>query len=811
MTTDTKALRLQLLANGYHPTPNVGKACYLSKWPTVTVTEAVLDEWDRRHSRFQDTGLRIEGGLAVIDLDINHEVIDDVARELETKEPRLAQALIRYGKGRKEAWFVRTSEPFGRLHTRRWLAPGDTLEDGTHVVECFGGASPRQFGAFGAHTRDARGEVEIAYEWADGASPLTVPLDDLVEFSKADIIRIVDISERVMEAKGFTVVQRTQKGEDIAVRVYDLTPDMLFECNDDRTRTLAELEEAAGQEGLRCSASWLEPGGKHSITRCIIGRTHNGTLTIWDSASGTSHMPADKAPVAEEGRQTAVNALAERLARLAEQESERKARRRLELSPEDDGLAAAGKLLQGYALCPKQQLQVVPIWADSVGDGMTITNFRTMMLPWSWVEIGPRGGEKKINPADVWASSDRRTTVEGLRMRPDRPRPLYEEGNKKYVNIYSPVVLPATGGDHQVGVEFFEQLLPDHAERLWFTRWLAFKLRNPAIPGPAVVMVARSHGTGRGTLGELVRRMVGARYVKTLPFDIFAGKTYQSQYNSWGAEALVVVVNESSDAAGGSVYAAKRDTYERLKDLIDPRPIERHFVRHGLPPFTAPSFTSYIVATNHPDALPLPADDRRFWVGTNGDPREEEFWARVNAWMDVPENVGAFARYLEEFDLADYSPFATPPMTAAKQAMTELATSSVDRALEDAIAALPGQLLLPDQIIDAMKADRNANGHDYPDKWEVIARRSLQSKLYRVGDKDGPSWVIKIDSRKHPIYARTRALATRWEHADADARRVEVLRNGTPGNATSIAAALAGLAIVRGDAAGGRGGTTPAS
>lgn len=135
-------------------------------------------------------------------------------------------------------------------------------------------------------------------------------------------------------------------------------------------------------------------------------------------------------------------------------------------------------------------------------------------------------------------------------------------------------------------------------------------------------------------------------------------------------------------------------------------------------------------------------------------------------------------------------------MTEGKLAMTELATSSVDRALEDAIASLPGQLLLPDQIIDAMKADRNANGHEYPDKWEVISKRALQSKLYRIGQKDGPGWVLKLENKKHPIYARTRATATRWANADPEDRRREVLRNGVPGNATSIAAALAGLTLV---------------
>jgi hypothetical protein len=213
-------------------------------------------------------------------------------------------------------------------------------------------------------------------------------------------------------------------------------------------------------------------------------------------------------------------------------------------------------------------------------------------------------------------------------------------------------------------------------------------------------------------------------------------------------------------------------------------------VRHGLPPFTALSFTSYLIATNHPDALPLPADDRRIWVGTNGEPRPVEFWEEVNEWMEKPENIGAFARYLEELDLSDYSPYAAPPMTAAKQAMTELAASSIDRALDDALAALPGMLLLPDQIIEAMRIERDSNGYDFPDKWEAIARRALQAKLYRLGLKDGPAWVIRLENRKHPIYARSSQAAGRWANADAEDRRREVLRNGEPGSSKSVADAL---------------------
>ena len=51
--------------------------------------------------------MRVENGLAVLDMDIDDEIIGEIANELQEAHPRLAQALIRFGKGHKEAWFIR--------------------------------------------------------------------------------------------------------------------------------------------------------------------------------------------------------------------------------------------------------------------------------------------------------------------------------------------------------------------------------------------------------------------------------------------------------------------------------------------------------------------------------------------------------------------------------------------------------------------------------------------------------------------------------------------------------------------------------
>lgn len=803
-TYSVAELRAQLVANGYSPLPNVGKACYLEGWPKIEITPEVLARWSRRHSRFQDTGLRVENGLAVIDLDINDEAgAAAVAAAVEAEFPALLSALVRYGKGFKEAWFCRTAEPFGRIHTFRFWAPGlnDPDVHEAHCVEIFGGGSPRQFGAFGAHTRDKAGDVVVAYEWAS-SSPLDVELEKLPELTKADFFRIAELAEATLRARNFEQVTRSTSGESEAVRVYDLTDDMEFECNDERTRSLAELRDVAGQEGLRCSASWLEPGRGHSLTRCLVGRSHSGQLTLWDSASGVTHMPADADPGEAVERQLDVDALAVRLKRLAELESEKKARRRAKLSGDDDYQVAASKLLQTYAYCPNQQLGVVPLWAESVGEGMVLASFRTTMLPWCGIEVGPRGGEKKINPVDLWASSKERVTVEGLRLRPDMPRPTFEERGKLYVNVYKPEVHPEGGSDWG-GRELLEQLLPDPVERRWFTQWLAYKWLNPDVPGPAVLMVARSFGSGRGTLARLVKLLFGSRYVSTISFDQFAGRTYQSQYTEWKADSLMVVVNESSTADNGSAFRTKHDTYERIKETIEPSAQEQLIIVKGDRSFNARVFVSYLIFTNNPDALPLPDGDRRFWVGTNGDPRDTAYWSRIEDWASEPANIGAFARWLEAVDLSDYSPFAVPPMTDGKRDMTELSKSDIDRAFEEAVRHLPGELIAPDQVIRTMLHIKSVTaGMEFPDRWEAAAKKMIQRLLFRVGAKDGPGWVLKVGGKKWPVYARTREQAARWRrHAETvdmsedHSFRREVLLNGverTPGDV------LSGLKVVGG-------------
>ena len=750
---DATELRLRLLANGYSPIANRDKACYLAGWPTIEITEDVLRKWGRSR-RFAATGIRVENGLAVIDVDIDDAIVETILRTLDRAFPALAAAPLRHSGGDKFALFIRTDEPFGRLHTRRWVAPGQTAEDGAHVVEVYGGASPRQFGAFGPHTVDPDGTVRKTYDW-DGDSLLDVPLAELPLIPKVDLFAICDMVEKVLEEHGFEVMPQTTRGENEAERVYDLDDTMRFKCIDGEERSLEAMRMIAGQHGMRCSAEWQDGyRGNASLTRCLLGQTHNGHMTIWDSATGVTHMEAALAP---KDRTSGLKRL------------------KGALRVEDGMFRTVGKLLESYGLCPDLQPNVV-VPFDPAQAPLTMATFRTYLQPYVEVEIGPRGGEKRINPADVWAASPLRTELGGIRLRPEMDRPLFKEHGRTYLNSYEPPEHPP-GGTPDMGVELIAHLTPNSFERRWFTQWLAFKYRNPHIPGPAVIMVAREFGTGRGTLGEIAGALFGERYVLSVPFDTFAGRTYQSQYTDWAADTLLAVVNESSTSDHGSTYRAKHDTYEHLKETIEVRPTERYYISKKGPSFRGPSHTSYLIATNNADALPIPAGDRRFAVLTNGGRGTAEFWEAVNAWREKPENIGALARWLEAVDLSGYSPFAAPIETTAKAAMTELSRSDIDRAFEIVMDSLPGKLMVQDQVVAGMRQiERTHADINYPPgDWVPAVSRMVRTTLCRVGDMR-PS----IGDKKHLIYARTQQAAAHWEKQGVEDIRREVLKNGSP-------------------------------
>jgi hypothetical protein len=774
--TDTidsmETLRNQLLANGYSPIPNVDKQTFYTGWPTVEITPELIHKW--RRMPYPATGLRIENGLAAIDFDINHPIIDTILDRVAAEFPELAElALVRYGKGRKEAWFCRADEPFGRIHSIKWVAPGETKDDGTHMVEIFGGASARQFGSFGPHSHNEDGSVAVEYEWLDDVSPANTPLADLIELQKPAFLAIRDIVDVELRKAGFTEVASTKAGEGDARWAHDLTDDMVFNCNDGLPHKLADL---ANMEGMRCSASFIEPDGLcFNTSRCLIGKTGSGEPFIWDTAEDVRHTAFKEKAPDRSLDQVAVTRMMERMDSL-------KAAKRHRPNAADDAMQVATKIAATYAFCAQSKEAIIPIYEPSAQ--MTLTAFRTFMLPYAETEVGPRGGEKKINPVDIWAASTDRLNVRGIRLRPDKysaKSPVFEENGNKWVNSYNPPLHDATGGEAQTFREFMRHLLQEQDEHDWFMQWLAYKFQHPEVPGAAVIMVAQEQGTGRGTLFEILAKLFGPEYAITLPFADLTGRNSQSVYNSWQATSLIACVNESAEMdAGTSEHKQRVNTYEHIKEMVDPGQQRRAIKEKFEKEYRTPSFVSFIIASNHRDALPITDDDRRFAV-LRSDLKlraaANNLQDRIHSWMQDDANVAELARYLYSYDTAAYDPYDEPIVTDGKIAMAQSSKSEVDHAFKDALDNL-GDVFTVDHVIGLCQAWKAHYDADFPDNWQWAVKRMVVKRYDRVGVQDGTNWKPTINDKRRAVYAKTRELAKHWR-LRADLRE-EVELNGKP-------------------------------
>jgi hypothetical protein len=298
------AFRLAMLANGFQPLLNDCKRSIETGWPKRLVDEAQVLSWDR--SALASTGLKLDGDLAVIDVDVSEAgLVEALAGALDERFPALfAHGLVRHAGGPKEAWIARVDEPFRRLASRRWYRGGDPDDPAVpkHMVECFGSLGTRQFAIDGPHARDRRGEVSSVYQFAGGASPATTRRESLPVLPKAAYALACDLFDEIAAAGGLTAVKESGANQGLTPRCFELDADTGIETHDHGVMTVAELERlmrarqargAALTSTVRCSGSFHDPTRVRTDSHLINWGRYG--LGIYDTMTETTWHRREKA------------------------------------------------------------------------------------------------------------------------------------------------------------------------------------------------------------------------------------------------------------------------------------------------------------------------------------------------------------------------------------------------------------------------------------------------------------------------------------------------------------------------------------
>lgn len=814
-------VRKTLLANGYTPLPLTAKMCLLRGWNSLAPTEKDLGRWHRRMRASQTTGIRVDGRLVVLDFDIDDaELMDEIFDACFDIAPAFHDAPVRYGGGTaKQSWFVRLDPAdavWCRWRSQTRVRPGDDPADENatkHALELFSSGSSREVGVYGVHTPGETPDDPPLreYRWEEGvADLLATPYDLLPVVTRAQLDALVDLVHSRMDERGWELVSIIPHGVGDRTAHFDLDDSMEFDCADGVTRSYEELfnyvQSAGGR--ARCHAGFVDPTSRNR-ERCRIGLDHQERVFIVDYMTEIRHMHEDHTERSLGELSESLKTLAMELGLVTPEQWEEAA-----TSDRDRFLDGLSRCFETYALNPagnsgsprflridgRRDREVTP-------DGL-----RMKSLPFSLKVAGKRGGAPKyINPADAFMRSRDRKTANGYRFMPDQPAGIVEHPEGTFINTHQPFweshVVPHDWRERStLFLDFLEHLIPRADEREWLLNRLAHKAQHLGLPGVTPLIVTRTEGTGRNTLFAMLSSAFGGpRYVKEdVDAALILGTESRAQYNGWVLDKHFICCGEMLAEADAMTLRGKRRIMENLKRLLDPAPhyadINVKYGAAGEHWVTA----SYILATNHLDALPLSGDSRRFAVLRGASEplqAKPELYARVQAQRHGGVFNPAFGaslwKLLKARDVSAFDPCAA--VDFGGKASMELATrDEIDDIVDEVLDANPYGWGSLSNLVDQAQWV-NERKREFPiDGGRNWFRRAAQTKIRE-------RWPASMDDRlnvgrggKATVVARDKAALRRAQDATL-VERAEVCNWSLA--AVPRAGAAAALKVIQGDKA----------
>lgn len=306
-------------------------------------------------------------------------------------------------------------------------------------------------------------------------------------------------------------------------------------------------------------------------------------------------------------------------------------------------------------------------------------------------------------------------------------------------------------------------IIEDRAEQRILLDWMAHVCQNVGQRVNWALLLQGAQGSGKTYFVKALQYVLGDN-VKNLDPTSIAGR-----FTGWAHGALVNAVEEIR-ISGTNKY----EVLDRMKPFItnDTIMIEEKGRDHR----TVPNFTSYLMLTNHQDAIPLSAGDRRYAVIYSRIQSEARLYKELGGVIEAEKyfdrlfelaakRPDALAFYLKNMPISkDFSPRGRAPHTSARDSMMQLAISPERSAVEDAIEQFACDVISSDVLdVTWLKSLCDGEGTDLPQT------RMLSSILLDMGYRQMDGRRIKISKTKRLHYV-WHSEKTKSESAKDDVR-----------------------------------------
>lgn len=755
-----------VIDNGYLIVPIVkgSKAPGLSKpsknWSVMRADHAKLDEWIGKGFGGNGVGilsLRTPG----VDIDCQDQTLVEQLRAFVVE--RLGETIERVGLPPKTLLVYRAETAFPKVNSNVYI---DTMGR-TAKLEVLGDG--QQFVALHVHP-----DTHKPYRWLGKHGVHDTPVDELPEITREDAEAIRDEFERLARERGWQekktlsrlggTIDRDNPFIHDQPKVLDLSDaeiraKLLLVPNADEYETWLQIGMAlfhqydGGQFGLDLWHEWSATAGNYDAR-------------VLDLKWGSFDIEGKKRPpmtarlilklAAAEEERVATEALADTKVKIAEAETLADL---MSVAKEIKHIAFDKPVRHMLTVLVQKQYKVVtgttatiavaremvryedpnrnadmPIWLKDT----VYIEFEDAFYNWRRRQTWPLNVFNNINSR--WMLS-RAEVLEGKSQPETRPSdlalnvltiptvaqrmymptlyedelsdPVFEIDGIRYINSYSPAGVPdmpeiiSPSGERVIEriERHLAHLFRSPRDRVLLMDWIAYIVQTSQRVNWAPIIQGVS-GDGKTWFGEMLKAVLGMNNVFVLK-----GRALEEQYNGW-AEGHQVVFIEEVRLHGKNRF----DAVNNLKTNITNSTVEIRKMRTDT--YNVINQTSYFIATNFRDAMPLdPTDTRYFPMFSRWQRKEEieefkvqnpDYYNDLYAALNEP---GVIRKWLMERTLSDeFNASQRAPVSASRREMIDLSRTEEHDAF-DASLAVETSFDYCDLLLDSSLCASKMTGH----------------------------------------------------------------------------------------------------
>lgn len=341
--------------------------------------------------------------------------------------------------------------------------------------------------------------------------------------------------------------------------------------------------------------------------------------------------------------------------------------------------------------------------------------------------------------------------------------------NVRYANSFRDTSVKPVEGDGMVAAAFLdhlEKLIADERERELLLDWMKYVYEEGPKGGRVnwAPLIYGTHGNGKSYLAAVMTALLGRANAK----DVSA-KALMGRFTSWGEGRLFNAVEEIR-VDGREKWAIM----DHIKVYISNGKVE--IEAKGKDAREVPNFTSYMLFSNHADALPLAKSERRYMIVATrqvveGDLERDfgdvgargRYFDGLYEGLSNVDGAGGAAQIAWLLAGRDYSQWGfnangEAPRTEARSSMISFHVGEGDDALEDALD-MYADGFVNEAIVDLARLQTALDMcEDERIRLSMPRTVALAHKLVEMGYTriEGR---VKVRGRKHTVWYRKAVIS----------------------------------------------------